>query len=200
MQIVDGFEWFPWDRYNEVDRGFGTPCFEHARGPIPRKARRLRVYEVAHGERVERQVFMHLCEKYGERSYCMNPAHVRRASQGENLKHHHDLRREAGVPHPRAGKSNPQSPEWVAKRAAANRGRKFGPEFRDVCRERATGVVQTEETKARRSASLRARSLCPACGREWSAVWMTRHKNEGRCIGPDSAPLVLKDRVGVLSR
>ena len=96
--------WFPWEEVVEEDRGYGTVCWVWTR-PLPptgktvsvrKKAKRLFAKFV--GEKQPGQVWMHLCERYGEPNLCVRPDHIAIATKSANMAHWHALRCAAGDP------------------------------------------------------------------------------------------------------
>jgi hypothetical protein len=155
VAIVNPFgpdlDWYPWDKVEEIDRGFGTCRVRtNVAGKIQTNKLTRRLWAVIVGECAIGMTYIHLCERYLEPNRCI--CHVVIGSHGTNMKHHHMLRRAAGVQLER-------SDEWIARQRASHLGHVNGP------------IPQLHE-----------RSVCPRCGRSLNSTWMTRHRNEGGCL------------------
>jgi hypothetical protein len=142
MLILPHWPDFPWDEVEEADRGFDTECWVWTR-PLPptgttinvrKQAKRL--FNTAVGERDldNNEVWMHICERYGEVNLCVRPDHIRVGTKSENALHAQALRAAAGVDFvaPMQGKSH--SPETLSKmRGRHERARSEGPYVCEQC-------------------------------------------------------------------
>lgn len=164
--MIPGTDWFPWNEVHEEDRGYGTVCWiwpwpegslsETVGVNIRKKAKRL--FKEFVGEKRPGQLWMHLCERYGEPNLCVRPDHVVFGTKSTNQAHYHALRRAAGVPpatEKRRGFKNTEETKALMSRSARAKRES----------ERAAGPY-----------------VCEACGREFGIPsTRTRHQRVG-CV------------------
>jgi uncharacterized Zn-finger protein len=87
------------------------------------------------------------------------------------------------------------TPEMREHLANKQRGRKLSPETRAKMSKTQREVAKTRKSQSgsnnhfygkthtlEQKAMMRERSPCPVCGKLYNLAWMTRHKNEGKCV------------------
>jgi hypothetical protein len=135
---------FKWDRVEERDCGYETPCWLR----VMNSGYWRRFLEATVGVRGEGEVYMHLCEVPGVyRNACIRPEHIRIGTQLENMRHARELHRRASRPWISI------SPESNARRSATLKGRAFT----DDHRAKTLAAMRTPEVRARMSAGQRRR-------------------------------------------
>jgi len=162
--LGEDYTWFRWAQVNEVDRGFDEVCWVHTNTHVQTLHK---LYRQALGPRDSKtHVYMHLCERHGERNKCIRPGHVVIGTYSENSRHRDTLTRAAGKPAVSDEARRKMSEAHVGmrrseasrkKQSATLRGRTLSEETKRKISESLKGHVLSEETKQKISETLRRR-------------------------------------------
>ena len=144
--------------HTEVDRGFDTLCWVVRTGMGKPHFRRWFADTV--GDLSDGEIYLHRCERRGERNQCIRPSHIEIGDKSKNAKHMHALRVAAGEPWTGARKKGTTMPPIVGERIAAS----------------LRGIKRSAETNELNRAQAKRRATCPVCGYESTVSWVTKHR------------------------